>query len=326
MGEIAGALIGGIGSFIQMGAAQQANQIAYMNLQFQKQQAMKQERLATATRTDAYGNQQYYDKASNTWKIKNTPTQQAILSAQEREQYLNLTEDAMRTRALKRMQFQRSRGAAEDYNTAEAGYKYDQPPSEGAVTDTLLTDTLNNRNANVNVARAALERQALRMGNGASIPAIVAASSQEMNKGLPDAVLQARQAGGQIAQQAQTAHQNKYLPAIQMFAKLMDDVGPSQLNESQLPQQEGAQQQNILAGIMQALQSGASNVGNAYANLSQTAGKVYPDLSGIAKALSGLGGSLFGGGQQQQPAYGSDTGMNFGNIDPFRNSPNSGEI
>src|SRR6185369_16088097 len=99
-----------------------SSSIAAQNLAFQRQQAQKQERLSEATRTDSYGNKQYYDPATNTWKTQLSPMQQAIQDAGQTEQYLSLTEDGQRNRQPRKRQADAAENAVSPFNEAVQEY------------------------------------------------------------------------------------------------------------------------------------------------------------------------------------------------------------
>lgn len=322
MGEIAGALIGGIGAFMQYGAAEQANQIAYMNLQFQKQMANKQFDLASAGHTDAYGNKTSYNKLTHEWETTLTPMQQAMIKAQEREQYMRMTHDAEQEREVRDQQFKRGEVAKEDYNTALAGYRYDQPKSEGALADDILTKNLVARRAGINEGAAQLGRQALRIGQGGSISRILQEADKLYGTSLEGATAGARTQAAGMQPQIDAAHQNKYLPAIQQFARLMDTLNSTQQMPSDQPQRQDALDQALSSGQQGALSRGASGVGGAYSDLAQTASRAYPDLSGIAAALSKLGSQ-----KQDQSTFSAplfDPGGDPYSVDANRTTGNSG--
>jgi hypothetical protein len=114
MGGMIGGLVGLIGAGLQYSAQQEANQIAWANLNFQKQQGAKQFRLSTAGRSDAYGDEQVYDPATNTWKINLSPTQNQIINAGQREQLQSLTHDAVNNRILRDQVLRPCRSGATD--------------------------------------------------------------------------------------------------------------------------------------------------------------------------------------------------------------------
>ena len=106
-------LVGGIASTAINAGWQQANyNLNLENLRWQKQQGERQFKLASAGRTDAYGNKQKYDELLNEWKLNMTPTQNKIVKAGESEQLRSLTEDAARNRMIRVRQALRGDHAA----------------------------------------------------------------------------------------------------------------------------------------------------------------------------------------------------------------------
>lgn len=321
---IGGAVVGGIGALLQYSAQQEANQIAWSGLNFQKQNADKNFRLGTSTRTDAYGNKQRYNDATNEWETLLTPTQNQVVKAGEHEQLLSLTEDANRNRDIRRNAYQRALDAVPQYKAAIAGYKYDQPPTEAAIRSQILDALTQGSQEVVNANKGNLTTQALRLGRGGDIPAIIKASNDDLGSKLGNSIAQSRQAAFQEHGQRQQQHDQQYLPEIQMWDKLVNESAPdAAVQFSNVPQQLGAMQGQQAGQISNALTSGASGIGGAYNQLGKALG-ASPDLSGIARSLSSGGGKRTASGQDSgwynTPEY--KAWNSFGDKgDPFLNGP-----
>jgi hypothetical protein len=316
--EMLGAITGLIGAGLQASSQAASQEIAMANLMFQRQQAAKQERLSTATRTDAYGNEQYYDYGLNKWVSKLTPTQGQIIHGGEQEQLRQLTEDATRKRELERRQEQRSLGATRPYNEAIVRYQYDQPEGEAAIRNDLetLMLTANMRKGKQN--QDTLARQALRLGRGADIPRLIKATDDELAAQTADAMLQARQGATTEASARKQQHEQVFLPEITKWAQIMDAGGAGgQAQFSQVPQQLDAIQGQQESVMMQALKDASSEVGKAYDKLGTAAGKSV-DLSGIKFPSFGSGKSS--GGNQQYSL--TNTNQPWDANIPWGNVPN----
>lgn len=265
-----GGLIGLIGAGVNASNQGLGAAIAMANLQWQKQQALKQERLAMAARGDLYGNKQQYDPALNEWKIKLTPIQQDIINAQQREQKLSLTEDAMRNRELRKRLAERSRLATDEYYKTEAGFKYDQPPSEDAITHKLAMLIAQAKNEKARASMAPVAMEALRTGQGGLIPQMIHQINQQLGQETAQTLLQARGQAVQEKASRDSAHNSKYLPALQYYSQIMDDGGGgANLMFSTLPQEKAQEQTQNQQMILRAMESGGANVGNAYGNLAK---------------------------------------------------------
>lgn len=313
MGGMLGGIVGLVGAGLQYSAQQEANQVAWANLNFQKQQAGKQFRLSTAGRGDAYGNMQSYDPISNTWGVKLTPTQNQIIKAGETEQRKSLTEDATRNRILRHQQVDRSRVAAGDYNDALAGFQYNQPDSEPAIRDQILDALTQGAQQANNQTKDAMMLQAVRLGRGGDVPKIIKASDDDLGQRLGGLITQSRDLARGESQQRIQAHDQRYLPEIQAFDRIIQEANPAALQPfSNVPQQLSQLQQNQFAGMESALSSGANEVGGAYATLAKSLGQ-SPDFSGAAKAFAGLSGggggrsSKSGGGSGKNPGWFTNT-------------------
>lgn len=306
MGGMIGGVVGLIGAGLQYSAQEEANQVAWANLNFQKQQAGKQFRLSTAGRGDAYGNMQSYDPIGNTWSTKLAPRQNQIIKAGETEQLKSLTTDATRNRILRQQQVERSRVGADRYNEALAGYQYDKPDSEMAIRNQILDALTQGAQAGDTKTKDALMLQAVRLGRGGDIPRIVKASEDSVGANLSGLMNQSRDLARNEFMQRTQQHDQQYLPEIQAWDKIIQEANPAALQPfSNVPQQLSALQQNQFAGMESALSSGANEVGGAYATLAKSLGQ-SPDLSGAAKAFGSLGGG--GGGKSGKSGGGGGGG------------------
>ena len=326
IGGLIGGLVGLVGAGLQYSAQQEANQIAWANLQFQKQQAHKQYKLSTAARGDAYGNKQSYDPAGNEWVIALTPTQNQIIKAGETEQLRSLTEDATSNRILRRQQKDRSRAAVQDYTKALAGYRYNQPDSEGAIRGQIL-DALTQATQEASSAnKGTLMMQAVRLGRGADIPKIIKAANDDTGSKLQGLINSSRDLAKNEFLQRTQAHDQRYLPEIAAFDRIIQEANPAALQPfSRVPEELSQLQQQQFAGMESAISSGSNAVGNAYATLAKSLGQ-SPDLSGVAKAFGSLGSGSSGragrpssSGQFTSPSFaGGSSGQDWWNSPEYK--------
>lgn len=285
---IMGAITGLIGAGLNASAQAAQQQIQWAQLQFQKDQARKQNRFASAARSDQYGNKNSYDDIANEWKIALTPMQGKITKAGEREQLLQLTEDAPAARKQRQALQKRAQQAAPLFEQAMNAYKYREPKSEGAIKDEITNLLATNELARAKDNQAIIGRQALRLGRGQDIPKLIKATDDQLGSGQAETMLKARQ--GAIEERGQRIQQRdaELLPAIKMYASLMENGGqmpdlmPS--TTSGLPQTQNA----MASAMQQAMAQGAGQVGQAYQGLANSVGKSV-DLSGIANILAKIG-------------------------------------
>lgn len=323
-----GAITGLVGAGLQYSAQQTANVINMMNLQFQKQNAAKQLKFAQAGKQDQYGNETKFDQGLNEWVMNLTPTQRAIASAQEKEQYLTLTEDAQRNRAIKEQQRARGLEAAPEFNRVMADWKFNQPRSELSTRDELTNLLAGVANEKANKSKTDLIREALRQGQGGSIGTIIKDVNDDTGTTLAETMLKARAGAASEYAERVNQHNQTDLPIIAQLQQLMDmggsdgGGGAGGFNPGAAL---GAMQTQGTNAMQAALKSGGAGVGAAYKALAASEGK-SPNLAGIAK---GLGGGKGGGQQGQtsdQPQYsmmgsGDDPyGLSGINIDRFTNS------
>lgn len=289
-------LIGLITAAATAQAGAGATGLDYANLQFQKENARKQNKLARAGRTDVYGNKQSYDDLLNEWQIKLTELQNSIVKAGEREQLLSLTEDATRNRDLRRRQDVRSKEAGKDYNKALAGFRYDEPKSEERIRGDLTGLISQGKADQAKLTQSTLGRQAIRLGRGGDISKIINASNEQLGAQLPKTLLNARARTLSEVGQREGIHRNKYLGPMQQFAQLMDAVGSGPQRFSSLPQDKSNEQSQMLSAIMQALSNEGGQVGSAYGRAASGVRGNVPDFGGIGGGLDKLLALLGSGG------------------------------
>lgn len=290
-----GAIAGLVGAGLQYSAQQTANVINMMNLQFQKQQAGKQMKFAKAGRQDQFGNTTSFDDALNQWVMNLTPIQKGISSAQEKEQYLSLTQDAKRNRDIKLQQRVRGLAAQPDYDRVMADWRYNQPKSEMAISDELTSLLAGVQQEKAGRAKTELIRSALRQDQGGQIAAIIKGVNDDAGATMAETMLKARGGAQQEHQARVSAHNENDLPVLAQLQAIMDAGGGGGGADGFNPGAALGQMQMQGSGAMQnAIRGGASNVGQAYRALAASSAK-SPNFAGIAKGLSGK--------KQGQPDY-----------------------
>src|SRR4249920_2219737 len=178
--EMLGAITGLIGAGLQ--AQAQANQLEYeyAALNWQKERAGQQDWFAQAGKSDQYGNLTSYDPVLNKWTVKLAPQQKTISDAQQKEQLLQLTQDAPAARAIRQSIQQRAHDAQAPFKVASLGYQYDQPPSEEAIRSQLTGLMATNDMLKSKADQALIMRSAARLGRGAHAADIINATDQAL--------------------------------------------------------------------------------------------------------------------------------------------------
>jgi hypothetical protein len=301
-----GAMLGAVTSLVGIGLQAQA-QAAQLNLQYaqfnwQKQRAREQDRFAQAGRQDAYGNETYFDSGLNKWMTKLTPMQKEISQAGEKEQRLQLTQDAPAARKIRSAVQKRSEEAKEPYNRAMNAYQYAQPPSELSIRNDLTQLMATNNMARSKADQALLMRQAARMGTGAKAEEIINAVDQKLGSEQKSTMLQARNQAVQERAARQAAHETEYGPRLKMWADLMQQGGNMpDMPKSSLNADLGSAISNQSQAMQRAFAAGTEGVSGAFSGMASAAGK-SPDFSGLAKILA----SIKSGGKTKE----DDSGLN----------------
>jgi len=171
--EMLGAITGLIGAGLQAQAQHDQLMFQYAKFNWEKQRADKQDRFAAASRSDQYGNKTSYDELLNEWGVKLTPTQQKLMQGGEKEQLLQLTEDAPAARKIKRAVQARAAQAKEPFLKASLGYQFDQPKGESRIRSELTGLMAQNEMQKTKAEQALIMRQAARLGKGADASKII---------------------------------------------------------------------------------------------------------------------------------------------------------
>lgn len=267
-----------------------ATSTAANNLQFQRDQAANSNRLATATKVDANGNSLVYDPATNTWKDNLTPLQQAIQNAGQSEQLKTLTTDAAQNRQLAKRNQQYSLDAGTPYNTAIQNYINMQPKSEAADKNDLETGIIQSAAASGRGNQAILERQALRLGQGGQIPALIKSTDDQIGTSVPSAMLQALQGASTKRNTDVQNHNSEFLPQIQALKQIIDQGGTtSSPNYGNLESQVAAGENSSQSAMLSAIQAANSGINTASGALTTAEGKPVDFAKMITALNSGKG-------------------------------------
>lgn len=308
-----GGIVGLVGAGLQASAQAAQVNFEYAQLNWQKQRARDQDRLSQASRTDMYGNTTGYDPILNKWGVTLSPDQTKLRDAGQKEQLLQLTEDAPAARAIKRTIQQRAKDAREPYLQASLGYQYDQPKSEEALRSELSTLMATNDMAKSKADQALIMRSAMRIGAGSRAADIIEATNAELGQNAPNRMLDARKQALQEHAQLLGQHENQWGTPMKVWGDIMAGGGEmpnigksnqSQMIDSMINQQAGQMQS--------AAQAGTAGVSSAMAALAKAAGQ-SPSLAAAAAAFGGKGAGK--GGKAAAGASGFDDSAS-GGFDP----------
>jgi hypothetical protein len=303
--EMMGAITGLIGAGLQAQAQHDQLMFQYAKFNWEKQRADKQDRFASASRSDQYGNKTAYDELLNEWNVNLTPTQKKLMQGGEKEQLLGL-QDAGEARKVKRAVQARAHDAIDPFKKAAAGYQYDQPRSEGAIRSELTGLMAQNEQMKTKAEQALVMRQAARLGRGADATKIIQSADQKLGNAAntQNRMLNARNEAVKEFAGRQQLHEAQWGTPMKAWGELMAQGGDiPNIPRSALADSTGAQQQAMLS----AFNAGTRGVSGAFDSLATAAGK-SPDLSGIAKSLASIGkGTKNSKGQEDETTYGGTT-------------------
>jgi hypothetical protein len=232
--------------------------------------------------------------------------QKDISDLSQKEQLLQLKEDAPAARRVRQAIQARAHDAIEPFKKAAAGYQYDQPRSEGAIRSELTGLLATNDQMRTKADQAMMMRQALRLGRGADATKIIQSADQKLGnrENVQNRMLQARNEAVKEFAGRQQLHEAQWGEPMKMWGALMAQGGDVPgIPKSALTDSTGAMQQQMLSSFNQ----NTARVGSAFDSLAKAAGQ-SPDLSGIAKALASIGkGGKNSKGQDDETTYGGVT-------------------
>ena len=310
--EMMGAITGLIGAGLQAQAQHDNLMFQYAHFNWEKERADQQDYFAQAARKDQYGNKTAYNPATNEWDVTLAPTQKEIQDAQQKEQLLQLTQDAPAARKVTQAIQQRAADAKEPFLKASLGYQYDQPESEGAIRSDLTGLMAQNDQKQAKLNQALTMRAAARLGQGAKASDIINATDQSLgdSSNVQNRMLQARNDALKEFSARTALHEQQWGTPMKMWGDLMAQGGTiPQIPRSAITDSTGAQQQAML----QAFNQGTSKVGSAFDSLAAAAGK-SPDLSAVAKALGSIKAGKSGGTQQSSDGTMDSNGYSLGSM------------
>ena len=262
-------------------SSNQANQSASANLDWQKQRAAEQDRFAQAARTDAYGNRVSYDKALNEWMTNLTPSQRALMLAGEREQRVSLTEDAGRNRAARERQARAGRAAEPAFDEAMAGYRFDQPESEGSIRAKIAQLLAIAKGP----TGGATSNQSIRTSG--NLPVVnQGAQAEGDTQRLAQTLLQARSQGLAESGARTQQHESKYGPALDRFTNMLGAGGGAPIS---MPSDPTSGQQDSMAKLLASVGAqGSQGVGNAGGQATAAAGQNPLDMRSTAALIGAM--------------------------------------
>ena len=292
-----GALASLIGAMVTASAQNSAiasqERQAKEELDFQEEQAARQEKLQTATRTDAYGNKLTYDENTGFETIL-APLIQSMLDATNEEQYKSIALDAPRNREARERQDERTKLADTAYKDAFADYQSRAPVDEGrAIADAAKQTALLFGGGQQGDGGAAL--QAIRSGVRAPEPTNQGGSAGQ----LAAALMQAKDGAKAKALAEQNASDAVDLSSLSQLMSLSNQAPQANIQYSNAGAEQSARADSALSALINIIANNAQVIGGSMDNLTQIAGKT-PDFGQIFGMLTQGAGGIDKFIQQQQ--------------------------
>lgn len=298
LGAILGLIPAIAGVAMQGNAMANQNQINWAALNETKRSNRKTEELQRSTRRDAYGNAIKYTPGVG-FEVDVTPITQAILGAEQREQFSSLSEDAPRNRAARVRQDERSKMADEEFERLFNEYRYRPKTSRAAARSQATQDLMQGRRKGLDEAANMLARQLMRTGGSSQLASVFKQADDAYAGSLGDVISQGRRVGDEDYAR-DLAFDDKMLAEANAMASLANNAPQAGIAGNSYNSDLSGRADNALAGLTQAIMSGRDAASESYARLAQGMGQ-SPDMSGLANALGKINfqGSATG---QQDPA------------------------
>lgn len=296
LGPLLGAGAGLAGAFLNRDAQQDANNINWLNLFETKRRNRETERLAKASRRDAYGNLLEYIPGVG-WVIDTTPMTEAILGASQKEELASLREDAPRNRAAAERMDARSQMADDEFERKFNEFRF-RPRTTEAVEEFDATQTLlNARRKGLDESSAILGRQLLRTGGSSDLERVYKTANDQYAQSLVDAMLEGKRLGRQAFAEKEGADLQRLTGELGFLKNVADTTTTSPVARPTIGDQLTGRGDDAARQLIAAIQSGHSPLQQAYGTLSQGIRNSALDLSGVASLLSRLD---FGSSQPEE--------------------------
>lgn len=289
IGPLLGAGVSAFSALSNRGAAQDANNINWMNLFETRRRNKAEETMAKSSRKDAYGNVMKFTPGVG-WEIDTTPMTQAILGSQQNEELRQLREDAPRNRLAAVRKDSRSRLGDEEFTKQFNEFRFrPRQTEEGSIGD-ATTSLLNARKKGNDEASALLARQLMRTGNSSQLASVYKAANDSYAGSLEDAILRGKELGRKNYRSNEAAELANRTGELGFLKGVADDSGHSNVGMPGGAYNAGlsGRADQAQAALMQAMARGTSNIQNASSNLASSTGRTGLDLSGVASAFGNM--------------------------------------
>lgn len=289
---IVGPLVGGavgLAQLISQGNSQRDQRnLAYMNLFEQKRQAREREKLAKATRSDAYGNKVVYVPGVG-FITETTPLTSSILNAQQKEQLAQFRDDAPRIRDAAERLDKRAKEAGEFYDELFNKYRYKRRKGEEEYIADAIRNTIESRRENKNDdAAELLSRSAMRLGSsGAARNLLKAAKEMRPEQTLSEAIAAAKKQGKQQYLAETGAENQNTFNELNSLKILADAVAGGNFNWGNENAALSGRADNALSQLIATNAANSQAVGQAYGHAGQAAGQ-FPNFGALSSSLSRL--------------------------------------
>lgn len=287
IGPIFGALASLAGAGLQFGAQQNANNINWMNLFETKRRNRETEKLAKASRRDAYGNLLKYTPGVG-WEIDTTPMTSAILGAQQKEELESLRTDAPRNRAAAERMDRRSQMGDDEFQKRFNEFRFRPRTTEAVETADATQTLLNARRKGLDEASAILGRQLMRTGGSSELAGVYKQANDQYAKSLEDAMLEGKRIGRQTFQEKEGNDLQRFMSELGFLKNVADTTTTSPVANPQIGNQLTGRADDALQQLVAAVQSGHGPSQAAHRQLADGLSRSYLDLSGVANLLGRL--------------------------------------
>lgn len=218
--------------------------------------------IATAPRTDAYGNKITYDPVTG-WTTTATPTTRAILDGEQTEQLKGLTRDAPRNRAASERQDDRSRMGNDAFEEEFNKYRYRPRMTEQDYIGNAQRDLALDRQEGVDDLVAARSRGALRSGGGDAFTKALIGADGEGISDFDGILNQGRRQGMQDFLSFEGGKDSMGQRDVDFYRGIADDVTNTPVAPTGTSQGLDALGSQQLAQLLQVLsQNEATRTGN----------------------------------------------------------------
>lgn len=277
------------GQFMNSQAQGNAQGIQSQALAQQQANAQQQYELATATKTDPYGNKLIFTPGVG-WHYDLTEMTSGLIHAEQGEELKNLTEDAKRNRDFRARMDAMGREGGQEFDRTLNEYRYGDRPNENESVADLTREIMLARDRGSREAQNTIGRQAIRgLANPNVLQTLMRQNQEGLGSSLEEAVLRGRRLGKSEYRNDLSTWNQDIGGRLDRFGGIAKGVPQAGITR---PNTAAGLDKPDISSIIQALQNASSGSTNIMQGMARTASSPGFDLGALGPSITALGKAM----------------------------------